>query len=51
MEGKKPGFKLEKVGQVSCRVCLTSEIGNFKYLQLRLCYTVVGSFRISLFNE
>ena len=36
VEGKKPGFKLEKVGQVSCHVCRTSEIDNFEYQQLRL---------------
>ena len=36
MEGKKPGFKLEKVGQVSFHVCRTSEIDNFDYQQLRL---------------
>ena len=36
VEGKKPGFKLEKVGQVSCHVCLTSEIDDFGYLQLQL---------------
>ena len=36
VEGKKPGFKLEKVGQVSFHVCETSEIENVEDLQLRL---------------